>query len=119
LSKEAFNRRFEELYAANQVWPSTLVVVILDENERVATTGTLLLERKFLRAAAIAGHIEDIAVRPDQQGKGLGRLLIEALTGIAQRQGCYKVILDCEERNVPFYEKCAYERAGVEMKKYL
>lgn len=118
MSKEVFTTRFQELRQANQVWLSTLVLVILDRNDQVAATGTLLVERKFLRAGAIAGHIEDIAVRPNEQGKGFGRVLIDALTKLAERQGCYKVILDCDEKNVAFYEKCTYERAGIEMKKY-
>lgn len=37
------------------------------------------------------GHIEDIVVRKDQQGKHLGLRIIEALDHIARRVGCYKV----------------------------
>ena len=29
--------------------------------------------------------------------------------------GCYKVILDCAEANVPFYEKCGLTRKEVQM----
>ena len=34
-----------------------------------------------------------------------------------QEAGCYKVILDCSEANVPFYEKCGLERKEVQMVK--
>ena len=27
----------------------------------------------------------------------------------------YKIILDCDEKNVKFYEKCGFNNAGVEM----
>jgi len=37
------------------------------------------------------GHIEDIAVAKDQQGKKLGLRIIQALDGIAEAVGCYKV----------------------------
>ena len=37
------------------------------------------------------GHIEDIVVDKDQQGKKLGLRIIEALDYIAEQVGCYKV----------------------------
>jgi N-acetylglutamate synthase-like GNAT family acetyltransferase len=39
------------------------------------------------------GHIEDIAIKKDQQGKKLGLKLIEALDYVAEQVGCYKVCL--------------------------
>lgn len=36
------------------------------------------------------GHIEDIAIKADQQGKKLGLRLIEALDYVAEKVGCYK-----------------------------
>ena len=32
-----------------------------------------------------------------------------------QEAGCYKVILDCSEENVPFYEKCGLTKKEVQM----
>jgi len=46
------------------------------------------------------GHIEDIAVNPKVQGKKLGLRVIQALTGISERQGCYKTILNCSDKNI-------------------
>ena len=37
------------------------------------------------------GHIEDIAVAKDQQGKKLGLRIIQALDHVAEKVGCYKV----------------------------
>ena len=37
------------------------------------------------------GHIEDIAVAKDQQGKKLGLRIIQALDYVAEKVGCYKV----------------------------
>lgn len=39
------------------------------------------------------GHIEDIAVAKDQQGKKLGLRIIQALDYISEKLGCYKVRL--------------------------
>lgn len=66
----------------------------------------------------IVGHIEDIAVAKDQQGKKLGLRIIQALDFIAEKVGCYKTILDCSEANEGFYVKCGFRRAGLEMAHY-
>lgn len=87
--------------------------VILKDNQ-VAATGMLLIERKLIHGCGLVGHIEDIAVSPQHQGKQLGRALIDHLTSLGLAH-CYKVILDCDESNVKFYEKCGYSKAGVEM----
>lgn len=68
-----------------------------------------------LRNLGIVGHIEDIAIANDQQGKKLGITIIHALDHIAKEVGCYKAILDCSEKNQGFYEKCGYKLAGVQM----
>ena len=50
----------------------------------------------------LVGHIEDIAVKKDQQGKKLGLRIIQALDYIADQVGCYKTILDCSDANEGF-----------------
>lgn len=54
-------------------------------------TGSLIVERKFIHALGLVGHIEDIAVAQDQQGKKLGLRIIQTLDYVAERVGCYKV----------------------------
>lgn len=51
------------------------------------------------------GHIEDIVIRKEYRGRNLGKRLIDLLKQIANVNTCYKVILDCGEHNVGFYEK--------------
>lgn len=71
-----------------------------------------------IHALGKVGHIEDIAVAKDQQGKKLGLRLIQALDFIAEKVGCYKTILDCSEANEGFYVKCGFRRAGLQMAHY-
>lgn len=84
----------------------------------LAATATLLVERKLIRGGASVGHIEDVVVDAQFRGKGLGRRLIDALTDEARRRGCYKVILDCAESNVAFYERCGYATKELQMVRY-
>lgn len=89
--------------------------VIVDGDDTVVATGMILIEEKLIHQCGLVGHIEDIAVRKDQQGKQLGKILINHLTQIGRDAGCYKIILDCDPKNVGFYEKCGYKNNGLEM----
>ena len=52
--------------------------------------GTLLLERKLIRGAGVAGHVEDVVVDASARGTGVGKLLLDALVARARQAGCYK-----------------------------
>ncbi|EFY88142.1 glucosamine 6-phosphate N-acetyltransferase [Metarhizium acridum CQMa 102] len=71
-----------------------------------------------IHSLGAVGHIEDIAVAKDQQGKKLGLRLIQALDYVAEKVGCYKCILDCSDANEGFYVKCGFRRAGLQMAHY-
>jgi glucosamine-phosphate N-acetyltransferase len=75
---------------------------------RVVGTVSLLLEQKFIHGGRYVGHIEDVAVHRDYQQQGVGSALVRHATEEARRHGCYKVILNCYERLVPFYERLGY-----------
>ncbi|KAH3668896.1 hypothetical protein OGAPHI_002651 [Ogataea philodendri] len=90
-------------------------LVITNSESEVVAVGSLIVETKMIHGCSKVGHIEDIAVRPDQQGKKLGLYLVRELVKLAKEEDCYKVILDCDPRNEVFYEKCGMHRAGLEM----
>jgi glucosamine-phosphate N-acetyltransferase len=78
----------------------------------------LIASTNSIHSLGLVGHIEDIAVAKDQQGKKLGLRLIQALDFVAEKVGCYKTILDCSDTNEGFYVKCGFRRAGLEMAHY-
>jgi hypothetical protein len=73
------------------------LLCITDASDRIVGTGALIVERKFIHQLGLVGHIEDIAVAKDQQGKKLGLRIIQALDFVAEKVGCYKVRLLDEE----------------------
>jgi glucosamine-phosphate N-acetyltransferase len=96
------------------------VIVIEDEQEgRIAAAGTVFVERKFVHANGLVGHIEDIVVNEKYRKLHLGKKIIEQLKVLGHQAGCYKIILDCSEKNVPFYIKCGFEKKGFEMAWYI
>ena len=48
--------------------------------------------------------------------KGVGKTIIDSLVEIAKEEGCYKVILNCSNENVPFYIKCGFKLTENEMR---
>ena len=77
-----------------------ILVVVSRETDQIVAVGGVFVERKFLRGLGCVGHIEDIAVAREMQGKKLGLRIIQALTHISETIGCYKTILNCNESNI-------------------
>lgn len=56
-----------------------------------------------IHGRGLVGHVEEISVAKEHQGKGLGLKIIQALDGVGKNVGCYKNILNCGATNEPFY----------------
>ena len=93
----------------------THVIVVVD-NDMVIGTGSIFIEQKFLRAGGIVGHIEDVVVDKTTRSTGVGRRITDHLVDIAKSNSCYKVILNCSDHNVGFYDKCGFHLSGNEMR---
>ncbi|RUP48589.1 hypothetical protein BC936DRAFT_144349 [Jimgerdemannia flammicorona] len=115
-SKADWMERFDYLKKHNHEY---FTIVIVDPQDRVVAAGTIFVERKFVHLNGLVGHIEDIAVDGNQQGKKFGLRIIQALKFIGAKTGCYKVILDCSQKNIPFYEKCGFTHKEYEMAWYV
>ena len=84
-----------------------------DSNGKVVGTTTLLIEPKFINKGMRVGYIEDVSVRKEYEGLGIGSKLITYATNYAiSREGCRKVLLYCSEKTKPFYEKLGYRLAN-------
>ena len=63
-------------------------------------------EMKFIHNCGLCGHVEEVVVDSNYRKQGLGKLIIDHCKGVASFKGCYKMILDCNDQNIPFYQKC-------------
>lgn len=88
ISESMWNERYDYLFKRNDEY---YMIVICDGTGKIVGTGSLIVERKFIHALGLVGHIEDIAVAQDQQGKKLGLRIIQTLDYVAEKVGCYKV----------------------------
>ena len=62
-----------------------------------------------------SGIIEDVVVKEDQRGKGIGKLLVNNLIEKAKKNNCDKIILSSSEKNLKFYQKLGFQKNEFEM----
>lgn len=92
-------------------------VIRRTDNNQVVGSITVLIEEKLIHNFGKVAHIEDVVVDESMRGFGMGKKLLEIAE--IECDDCYKIILDCSNENVKFYEKCGYEWKGNEMARYL
>ena len=99
--------------------------IILDKNHtvhvaeldgKIIGSTTLLIEQKFIHEGGCVGHIEDVVVRKEFEGQGIGMKLVMSLLDIAKQRKCYKTILNCEDNLKPFYERIGFKQKSNEMR---
>ena len=91
------------------------IFVAITKNKIIgAATG--LIEQKFIRKGAVCMHIEDVSTRKGFEGNGIATKLINKLIDFAKERGCYKIILDCEEKLLYFYSKSGFKQEDFHMR---
>ena len=109
-------REARGLFASMKRSPLYQVLVAVESDGEVVGATTLIVEQKFIHRGGLAGHIEDVAVRKGHEGKGIGGSVVRAAVERARELGCYKVILDCKEELVGFYEGLGFRSRDVGMR---
>ncbi len=62
-----------------------------------------------------SGIIEDVVVKENQRGKGIGKLLVNNLIEKAKKNNCDKIVLSSSEKNLKFYQKLGFQKNEFEM----
>ncbi len=62
-----------------------------------------------------SGIIEDVVVKENQRGKGIGKLLVNNLIEKAKKNNCDKIILSSSEKNLKFYQKLGFQKNEFQM----
>lgn len=94
------------------------IIMVIEDNNKIIATGTLLVEKKIIHNMGLVGHIEDIVIDKNYRGSGLGKQMVKYLMDLSEDKGCYKTILNCTQKNTLFYVACGLEEKGVQMVKY-
>jgi glucosamine-phosphate N-acetyltransferase len=84
------------------------IIYVAIDNKKIVGSTTLLIEQKFIHDGGLVGHIEDVVVRKDYEGMGIGIKLVTSLLERAKEKNCYKTILDCNDDVKQFYERIGF-----------
>lgn len=95
---------------------SKKILVIFSQLEnKIVGSGTIFKLEKLHNNPI--GQIEDVIITDSYRGLGIGKIIVDKLANIGLKElKCYKIILNCLDKNIEFYKKCNFSVAGVEMK---
>ena len=92
------------------------IIIIAELNGEIIGTTTLLVEPKFIHQGGKVGHIEDVVVRKEFQGRKIGQKIIKYVLELSKNHNCYKTILDCSDDVKQFYEKIGFKHHSNELR---
>ena len=92
------------------------IIHVAELDGKIVGSTTLLIEQKFIHEGGFVGHIEDVVVNKKFEGRGIGMKLVLSLLDVAKEKKCYKTILNCEDKLIPFYEKIGFKQKSTEMR---
>ena len=81
----------------------------------IAGTYELMIMDNLAKGGRRSGIVEDVAVSPRSQGRGMGRRMMEHAVEQCRAAGCYKLALSSGLRRTgahEFYESIGFERHG-------
>ena len=86
--------------------------IVALEKGNVLGYASIHYKKKITRKSGI---IEDVVVKENQRGKGIGKLLVNNLIEKAKNNNCDKIILSSSEKNLKFYQKLGFQKNEFEM----
>ena len=88
---------------------------VAEQGGEIVGTFALLVMDNLGHLGAPSAVVEDVAVAPAAQGRGVGRAMMDVARARSAEKGCYKLVLSSSakrERAHAFYEQLGYERYG-------
>jgi glucosamine-phosphate N-acetyltransferase len=110
--------QFETLKLYLNDTPTHKIWLISENGEHIGII-TTILEPKIIHHFGYVLHIEDFVIREKFRGSGIGKYVLHKIKEYAQSVHAYKIILNCSQENIRFYEKSGFTQKNVEMSMYL
>ena len=89
--------------------PAAIHIMAMDGEKAIGVA-------RMHESASRQGQVRCVAVATDQQGKGIGRLIMKYLEQKAKENLWQEIILEARENAVPFYKSLGYQ---IEKESYL
>lgn len=101
-----------------KIYSQSINVYVIEENNKIIATATIIYEQKFIHDCGVVAHLEDVVIDEEFRGCGLGKKMIESIIEVVESKGCYKIICNCRENLEKFYGRCGFERKNIQMAIY-
>lgn len=111
-TKDKYLEILNKININSEIW-------IIELNNELVGTGTILYEYKFIHDICILSHIEDICIDENHRSQKFGKILVDHLINEATQKNCYKITLYCSEELEKFYKFCNFEKKGIQMAIYI
>ena len=103
-----------EVFRSIKTDPHHEVFVALEDNEIVGTFSIIVIQMLSHKGDRM-GILEDVVVKTERQGTGIGGRMMEFANQRCKELGCYKIMLSSgvhRERAHAFYEKLGFRKHG-------
>jgi GNAT superfamily N-acetyltransferase len=104
----------EHLFKRITEYPDYKIYVAFLEKQLVGTFALLIMDN-LAHMGAPSAIIEDVAVDPEWQGRGVGKQMMGYALQLCGEKGCYKAVLSTNlkrEEAHAFYESLDFEKHG-------
>lgn len=116
ISITEFNNQFEKIKANK----NHHVYVFQDlDTDKIVGSGTIVIIDKMIHNCSKLALIEDVVIDSKYRCKNLGKDMINRLINVAKDKLCYKIILNCEDKNMNFYRNLGFDKGENNMVRYL
>ena len=105
-------------YFINNILNKNHKIIIMEVNNSIIGTGTILIEEKLTYGGSKLGHIENVLINKNDRGKGYGEMLVKELLKICKKEMCYRVDLNCVKELEEFYNKSNFNKNTISMNIY-
>jgi predicted GNAT family N-acyltransferase len=114
LYNDALKLRYE-LFFQQHGLPVDIVADAYEKESRhiaVVEGNSLIAYGRFSILSEDVCQLSQIVVKPEQQRKGYGTMVLKELIGLARRRGMKKIILNARTTATVLYEKLGFKRDG-------
>ncbi|NLG90062.1 MAG: GNAT family N-acetyltransferase [Clostridiaceae bacterium] len=104
----------ETIFRKMAAYPDYKVYIAVSDNEVVGTFALAVMDN-LAHMGSPSGLIEDVVVKTDRQGKGIGKQMMKYAVEYCKKCGCYKVVLSSNlkrEKAHRFYESLGFIKHG-------
>lgn len=104
----------ERIFQRMARYPDYTLYVAVSRNNIVGTFALLVMDN-LGHLGTCSGIVEDVAVDPELQGRGVGRAMMVHAINLCRERGCYKMVVSSNLKRPKahvFYESLGFERHG-------